>query len=80
MQLRDATALVTGANGGIGTAIARALKREGAKLIVSGRRKDALEPLAGELGAKMVIADLEKRADVDSASPPSRSRASSRST
>lgn len=65
MDLRDATALVTGANGGIGAAIARALHRRGAKVIVSGRRADALAPLAAELGARVVVADLAVRADVD---------------
>jgi NADP-dependent 3-hydroxy acid dehydrogenase YdfG len=65
MELRDATALVTGANGGIGAAIARALHRAGAKVIVSGRRADALAPLAAELGARVIVADLNVRADVD---------------
>jgi len=58
------TALVTGANGGIGTAIARALKAEGLSVVVSGRRADALRPLADELGARVVVADLERHEDV----------------
>jgi 3-oxoacyl-[acyl-carrier protein] reductase len=44
-------ALVTGASGGIGAAIARALHGCGAKVVLSGTRVDALEKLAGELGA-----------------------------
>jgi len=43
-------ALVTGASGAIGGAIARALHRQGAKVALSGTRAAALEALAGELG------------------------------
>jgi short-subunit dehydrogenase len=60
----SSTALVTGANGGIGQAIARALHRAGARVIVSGRRADALRSIADEVGARVIVADLEKRADV----------------
>jgi len=56
--------LVTGANGGIGRAIALALRAAGAQIIVSGRRADALEPVAKEVQARMVIADLSQRAEV----------------
>lgn len=56
--------LVTGANGGIGAAIARSLAARGASLILSGRRADALAPLAAELDARVVVADLAKPADV----------------
>lgn len=49
--LRDAVVLVTGASGGIGTAVARTLVRDGAKLVLTGRRADALERLCGELRA-----------------------------
>jgi uncharacterized protein len=58
------TALVTGANGGLGQAIARALGRAGARVILSGRRADALEGLAAEIRAQVIVADLEKREDV----------------
>src|SRR5262249_20917069 len=65
MQItKDTRALVTGATGGIGQAIARALHRAGAQLIVSGRRADALAPLANETGARVVLADLADRASV----------------
>jgi 3-oxoacyl-[acyl-carrier protein] reductase len=43
-------ALVTGASGGIGGAIARALHGAGAKVVLSGTRADALEARAAELG------------------------------
>lgn len=60
----DTVALVTGANGGIGQAIARALHRAGAKLVLSGRREEALAPVVRETGARVVVADLQKREDV----------------
>jgi NADP-dependent 3-hydroxy acid dehydrogenase YdfG len=59
-----ARALVTGANGGIGAAIARALHVAGAAVVVTGRRADALAPLAASIGARTVVADLAERADV----------------
>ena len=58
------TALVTGANGGLGQAIARALAAAGARVIVSGRRADALHGIAEEVGARVILADLTSRADV----------------
>jgi len=57
--------LLTGATGGLGNAIARALGGRGAKLILSGRRTDVLEPLAEEVGARAIAADLTDRAAVD---------------
>ncbi len=56
--------LVTGATGGIGEAIARALRAHGARLIITGRRQDVLERIAGELGATPIVADLSDRRDV----------------
>jgi short-subunit dehydrogenase len=62
MQLRDSTVLLTGATGGLGAAMARALHREGAQLILSGRNRALLDPLAAELGAIAVPCDLTDRA------------------
>jgi len=65
IQLRAASALVTGASGGLGRAIAIALAARGARVIVSGRREAELEQLAGEIGGRSVVADLAVRHDVD---------------
>jgi 3-oxoacyl-[acyl-carrier protein] reductase len=48
-------ALVTGASGGIGGAIAKALHGAGAKVVLAGRRAEALEGLKGELGDRTAI-------------------------
>lgn len=55
-DLTGKTALVTGASGGIGAAIARALHAQGASVALSGTRRPALEALASELGARAVLA------------------------
>jgi len=59
-DLGGRTALVTGASGGIGGAIARRMHDRGASVVLSGRRREALDALAGELGerATVEIADL----------------------
>ena len=65
-ELKDKTALVTGATGGIGGALARALYAQGARLAISGRQTAKLEALAAELGAHVHICpcDLADRAAV----------------
>jgi short-subunit dehydrogenase len=65
MELRGSSVLLTGATGGIGHAIARALHGAGASLIVTGRRTDVLEPLASEVGGRATAVDLSDRAAVD---------------
>jgi short-subunit dehydrogenase len=63
LALPGRTVLLTGASGGIGKAIARGLQARGAKLVLSGRRTDALEALRAELGepAEVMTADLAER-------------------
>jgi short-subunit dehydrogenase len=61
MQIPGRTVLLTGASGGIGHAIARRLSSDGARLVLTGRRRDALEALAAELGAEPRPADLTDR-------------------
>jgi uncharacterized protein len=64
VQLDGTTALLTGATGGIGQAIARAIDARGARVLLSGRRAEQLEDLRAELGAGAAClpADLSDRA------------------
>jgi len=66
-DLSGKTALVTGASGGIGGAIARALHRQGAAVMLAGTRQAVLEALAAELGerARVAVADLADPAAAD---------------
>jgi short-subunit dehydrogenase len=66
VQIPGSTVLLTGSTGGIGQAIARALRARGADLILTGRRTDILSSLAAETGAQAITADLSDRAQVDS--------------
>jgi uncharacterized protein len=65
MEISGSTVLLTGATGGLGHAIARALSAKGAQLILTGRRTDVLEPLAAELGARALAVDLSELAEVE---------------
>ncbi len=66
-RLDGKSALVTGASGGIGAAIARALHGQGASVALSGTRRDALEALAHELGERCAVcpADLREPSAAD---------------
>ena len=70
-DLAGKTALVTGASGGIGAAIATALHAQGAVVTLSGTRRDALDALAATLGERVhvVTADLSDRSSVESLVP-----------
>ncbi|TFI57158.1 3-oxoacyl-[acyl-carrier-protein] reductase [Sphingomonas parva] len=70
-DLSGMTALVTGASGGIGSAIARGLAERGARVALSGTREAALQAVAGEIGGDPVIlpANLSDSAAVDGLVP-----------
>ena len=59
-DLTGKTALITGATGGIGMAVAKEMKARGAKLILSGTKKDILDKLVANLGkdVKGIVADI----------------------
>ncbi|API60442.1 3-oxoacyl-[acyl-carrier-protein] reductase [Tardibacter chloracetimidivorans] len=70
-DLTGLTALVTGASGGIGSAIARGLAAQGARVALSGTREDALKAVAVEIGGDAVVlpCNLSDPADVDGLVP-----------
>jgi short-subunit dehydrogenase len=63
-ELRDARVLVTGANGGLGRAIACACRAAGAQLVVTGRRAEPVEAIAADVQGTAVVADLSDRSEL----------------
>ncbi len=66
-DLKEKTALITGATGGIGGAIAKAMHAQGATVGISGTRAERLEALASELGDRVFVlpCDLRDRPAVE---------------
>jgi 3-oxoacyl-[acyl-carrier protein] reductase len=66
-DLSNKTALVTGATGGLGASIAKALHSQGANVVLSGTREAVLQELASELGERAFVAacNLSDAAEVD---------------
>jgi short-subunit dehydrogenase len=62
--LAQSTVLLTGATGGLGEALGRALGAHGARLLLTGRRQERLDELAGELDATAWAYDLASREQV----------------
>ncbi len=65
MNLGGRTALVTGASGGLGHAIARGLARRGADLVLTARRTELIEALADETRGRAISCDLADRAALE---------------
>jgi 3-oxoacyl-[acyl-carrier protein] reductase len=70
-DLSGKTALVTGATGGIGAAIARVLHKQGANVAISGTRAEVLETLKAELGerAHVLVCNLGNPQEVEKLAP-----------
>jgi 3-oxoacyl-[acyl-carrier protein] reductase len=70
-SLNGKTALVTGATGAIGEAIARAMHAQGATVAISGTRQEVLDKLAGELGSRVHVlpCDLSNMEQVEALVP-----------
>src|SRR4051794_20029003 len=65
VDISGSRVLLTGATGGLGRAIAKALDQRGAHVLLTGRKQEALEELARELGsAEALAADLARRDEV----------------
>ncbi|WEK34969.1 MAG: SDR family oxidoreductase [Candidatus Pseudobacter hemicellulosilyticus] len=65
-ELTGKIALITGGNSGIGYAAAKELISNGAQVIITGRRKEALDKAAAELGATGLLADQSNLTDIES--------------
>ncbi len=65
-NLKDKVAVITGGNSGIGYATAKQLKEQGAQVIITGRRKEAIEKAALELGVKAITSDQSNISDIES--------------
>ncbi|MEO1021060.1 MAG: SDR family oxidoreductase [Bacteroidota bacterium] len=65
-KLDNKTAIITGGNSGIGFASAKRFLEEGAQVIITGRREDALKEAVAELGdgARYEVADVSKVAEI----------------
>ncbi|NIG51871.1 SDR family oxidoreductase [Chitinophaga sp. Cy-1792] len=63
--LTNKVAVVTGGNSGIGYATAKVLKEQGADVIITGRRKEAVEAAGQALGVTAMVSDQGKVADIE---------------
>ena len=65
-NLTDKVVLLTGATGGIGRSIAQKMQKNGAKLILSGTRKNVLEDISSELGneTRTIVTDLSSKESI----------------
>jgi dehydrogenase/reductase SDR family protein 4 len=64
--LKNKVAIVTGASRGIGRSIAEVFVREGAQVVICGRKQETLDRVAKEIGAKAIACHVGKSADIES--------------
>jgi dehydrogenase/reductase SDR family protein 4 len=64
--LKNKVAIVTGASRGIGRSIAEVFVREGAQVVICGRKLETLDQVAKEIGAKAIVCHVGKSADIES--------------
>jgi NAD(P)-dependent dehydrogenase (short-subunit alcohol dehydrogenase family) len=64
-NLKNKVAVITGGNSGIGYATAKQFKEQGATVIITGRRKEALEKAASALGVHAIVADQASVSDIE---------------
>jgi NAD(P)-dependent dehydrogenase (short-subunit alcohol dehydrogenase family) len=64
-KFENKIAVITGGNSGMGYGTANLLKELGATVIITGRRKEAIEKAANELGVHAILSDQSKMEDID---------------
>jgi len=65
-KFKNKVAVITGGNSGMGYGTAKVLKGLGATVIITGRRQDAIDQAAQELGVDAILSDQGKLEDIDS--------------
>jgi dehydrogenase/reductase SDR family member 4 len=64
-MLKNKVAIVTGASRGIGRSIAEVFVREGAQVVICGRKQETLDVVAKEIGAKPIVCHVGKSSDIE---------------
>jgi dehydrogenase/reductase SDR family protein 4 len=64
-MLKNKVAIVTGASRGIGRSIAEVFVREGAQVVICGRKQETLDQVAKEIGARAIVCHVGKSSDIE---------------